>query len=171
MIIGITGKSGVGKTTYANNLAKTNGFHVIHFDEISHHIMEYPKVKQKLTEIFGERVIQKGLIDRKYLGDLIFTNRHLYNEVSEIVWQEMKHEINIELLVHENVILDWILLPHSHYWKLCDKKVLIIADEELRKKKVLLRDGISKEYLKKRDSSGICYDDITFDEIIKNLYE
>ena len=171
MIIGITGKSGVGKSTYANKLSKENEFHVIHVDEISHKIMEFSNVKQKLIETFGENFIKDGLVDRKYLGDLIFTNRHLYEEMKGIVWQEIKNEIDSELFIYKNIIIEWILLPHSHYWKMCDKKILITANEEQRKEKVLLRDNISKEYLEKRDSASISYNNIEFDEIIVNEYE
>lgn len=171
MIIGITGKSGVGKSTYANKLSKDNGFYVIHVDEVSHRIMEFPNVKQKLIETFGEEIIKDGLINRKYLGDLIFANRHLYEEMNDIVWQELKTEINCELSNHKDIILDWILLPHSHYWSMCDKKILVVADEEQRKEKVMARDNISKEYLEKRDSASISYDDIEFDEVVVNKYE
>lgn len=171
MIIGITGKSGVGKSTYANKLAKENGFEVISFDEMSHRVMNLTKVQEKLIEIFGEEVIKDSVVDRKYLGDLIFTNRHLYKEMSDIVWKEMKVEIDYDLLTNKNVILDWILLPHSHYWNMCDKKILIVADEEQRKEKVMIRDNISKEYLEKRDSASISYDDIKFDEVIVNEYK
>ena len=171
MVIGITGKSGVGKSTYANKIAKENGFHVVSIDEISHYVMELPEVKEKLINTFGEEVVKNGLINRKYLGDLIFTNRHSYEEMNNIVWQEMKNEINCKLSIHKDVILDWILLPHSHYWKMCDKKILIVANEEKRKEKVMMRDNISKEYLEKRDSASISYDDCEFDEIIENKYE
>ena len=60
MIIGITGKSGVGKSTYADKIAKENGFHVIHVDEVSHRVMEFPNVKQKLIETFGEEACEKA---------------------------------------------------------------------------------------------------------------
>lgn len=171
MIIGITGKSGVGKSTYANKIAKENGFYIISVDKVSHYVMELLEVKEKLIDTFGEEVVKDGLINRKYLGDLIFTNRHLYEEMNNIVWREMKNEINRELSIHKDVILEWILLPHSHYWRMCDKKILIIADEEIRKEKVMMRDNISKEYLEKRDSASISYDDCEFDEIIENKYE
>ena len=171
MIIGITGKSGVGKSTYAYKLSKENGFKVISFDEISHRVMNLTKVKNKLVGVFGEEAIKEGIVNRKYLGDLIFTNRHLYKEMSDIVWEEMKAEIDYDLLNNKDVILEWILLPHSHYWAMCNKKILIVADEEQRKEKVMLRDNISKEYLDKRDSASISYDNVKFDEIIYNKYK
>lgn len=171
MIIGVTGKSGVGKTTYSNTLAKDNHFYVIHIDDFSHDVMECEPIKTELVKIFGNVIIKNDKIDRKYLGDLVFTNRHLYEEISNLIWAETKIKIDSVLQSHKDVILDWILLPHSHYWKMCDRKILIIADENDRKKKVMKRDGISKEYLEKRDSAGISYDEFDFDEIIKNEYK
>lgn len=170
MIIGITGKSGVGKTTYADKIAKENGFRVVHIDKISHGIMNLAAIKAKLVDIFGDEVIKDGTVDRKYLGDLIFTNRHMCKEMSDLIWDMMKHRIDNILSTHENVVLDWILLPHSHYWKMCDKKILITANEAQRKEMVMKRDNISKEYLEKRDSASISYNDFVFDEIINNEY-
>lgn len=170
MIIGITGKSGVGKTTYADKIAKENGFRVVHIDKISHGIMNLAAIKARLVDMFGDEVVKNGAVDRKYLGDLIFTNRQVYKEMSDLIWDMMKQRIDYILSTHENVILDWILLPHSHYWKMCDKRILIIADEEQRKEMVMKRDNISKEYLEKRDSASISYDDFIFDEIINNKY-
>ena len=171
MIIGITGKSGSGKSTYARQIAEENGFRVVHIDEISHGIMNLPAIKAKLIDIFGTKVIKDGAIDRKYLGDLIFENRHLYKEMSDLIWDMMKHRIDHIISTHENVILDWILLPHTHYWKMCDTKILMVADEEERKHRVMARDNISADYLSKRDSAGINYYDIKFDQIIYTTKE
>ena len=124
-----------------------------------------------MNKNFGDNMIKNGKIDRKELGDLVFTNRHLYENVSNLVWTETKIKIDSILKSHKNVILDWILLPHSHYWNMCDKKILIVADEEQRKEKVMMRDNISKEYLEKRDSASISYDDIDFDDVIVNEYK
>ena len=171
MIIGITGKSGVGKSTYDRKLAKETGYWLISFDEMSHRVMNLSHVENKLIEIFGEDLVnQSKLGDRTGIGDLIFTNRHLYKEMSSIVWEAMKNEIDYDILTHENIILDWILLPHSHYWKLCDKKILITVDENKRIERVLKRDNISREYLEKRDAKSISYDEYMsdIDEVIVN---
>ena len=171
MIIGITGKSGSGKSTYARQLAEENGFRVINIDKVSHGIMSLPAIKAKLIDLFGHEVMKDGVVDRKYLGELIFENRHLYKEMSDLVWDMMKHRIDDIISTHENVILDWILLPHTHYWKMCDTKILMVADEEDRKKRVMARDNISAEYLSKRDSAGIDYNNIEFDQVIYTTKE
>lgn len=168
MIIGITGKSGVGKSTYARKLAQENCFCVVHIDNIAHSVMNLPVIKANFIYTFGNEAIKNGVVDRKYLGDLVFENRHLYKEMSNLVWKIMKERIDYILSKHENVILDWILLPHTHYWNMCDKKILVVADEDERVARVMARDNISAEYLHKRDAAGINYDDIEFDEIKEN---
>lgn len=170
MIIGITGKSGSGKSTYARQIAEENGFRVVHIDKIAHRILNLTAYKMLLRDMFGDEIVGES-VDRKRLGDLIFTNRHLYKELSRLIWQEMKNQIDHILSTHENVILDWILLPHTHYWKMCDKKILVVADEDERKRRVMARDNITAEYLNKRDAAGINYDDIEFDEIIESKGE
>ena len=170
MVIGITGKSGVGKSTYARQLAEENGFRVVEIDKVGHRIMNLPAFKAKLIDTFGEQVIKDGIVDRKYLGDLVFENRHLYKEMSDLIWDSMKRNIDCILSENENVILDWILLPHTNYWKMCDKKILVVADEDERKRRVMARDNIATEYLNKRDAAGINYDNIEFDEVKENNY-
>lgn len=170
MIIGITGKSGSGKSTYADKLSKDNGYFVVHVDEIGHEVLERDDIQTLLINTFGSNSVDNGIVDRKYIGDIIFTNRHLYKCLSDFVWSSIKAEIDALISSHPNVILDWLLLPHTHYWKMCDKKILVVADEEERKCRVMARDNISAEYLSKRDAAGINYDDIEFDEVIENKY-
>ena len=168
MIIGITGKSGSGKSTYAEKLSKENGYVVVHIDDIGHKVLESDYIKNTLVEIFGADSVVNDTVDRKYVGDLIFTHRHLYKELSDLVWDDMKTEINKILDAYPNVILDWLLLPHTHYWKMCDKKILVVANEDDRAARVIARDNISAEYLNKRDAAGINYDGIEFDEVKEN---
>ena len=169
MKIGITGKSGSGKTTYSKIYAEKTGYAVINIDEISHHALELPHIKAKLIECFGENIISENSINRKLLGDLVFTNRHLYEQMSDVIWNEVKNIIDFLLRENENVIIDWILLPHTHYWKICDKKILVTVSDEIRKQRVLQRDNITEEYFIKREQASIDYDDFAFDEIILGI--
>ena len=84
----------------------------------------------------------------------------------------MQFMINNELSHHKNVVLDWILLPKTIYWKGSDCKILIRPqNDEERFRHVKNRDGLSEEYLKLRDCAGIDYEDCDFDFVITNDYQ
>jgi dephospho-CoA kinase len=83
----------------------------------------------------------------------------------------MKEHVDNILKNNENVILDWILLPHTHYFKMCDIKILVNSKtENIRKEKVIERDKISEVELELRDSAAIKYNENQFDFVIKNNY-
>ena len=89
-------------------------------------------------------------------------------QLADITWDRMKLIIDgyIKSYSNNGIVLDWILLPHTQYFNMCDKKILIKCDEELRKKRIIQRDNISEEDLRLRDNASIKYDESVFDNII-----
>lgn len=164
MIIGITGKSGVGKTTLANLF---KGYKIISVDEIAHKVLERPDTHQAIVAAFGEDIANA---DRKVLGDVIFNNRQKMSTLTNLIWDTMCCYIDDIIHNNEDVIIDWILLPHTKYFHLCDVKILIKSDESERIDHVLKRDNISRAYLDIRDSHSIAYDEFLFDYVIQNNY-
>jgi len=66
------------------------------------------------------------------------------------------------------IILEWALLPvDSKYWDKCDIKILVKADDEIRKNKVMARDNIGEEYFKIREKESLDYSHIKFDTFLK----
>ena len=164
MIIGITGKSGVGKTTLSKLF---KGYTLINVDEIAHEVIGRPDIHQAISAAFGEDVANA---DRKMLGDIIFSNRQKMSMLSNLIWDTMCDYIDSAIYNNEDVIIDWILLPHTKYFRLCDVKILIKSDDDERVEHVLKRDNISKAYLDLRDSHSIAYDEFLFDYVIQNNY-
>lgn len=164
MIIGITGKSGVGKTTLSKLF---KDYTLISIDEIAHTVLERPDIHQAISDAFGEDVANA---DRKMLGDLVFSNRQKKSLLTNLIWDTMCKYIDMAIGSNENVIIDWILLPHTRYFRLCDVKILMKSDNDERVGHVLKRDNISKEYLDVRDSHSIAYDEFLFDYVIQNNY-
>ena len=167
MIIGVTGKSGVGKSYFCEKMesANPNRFVHVNIDEIGHKVVEHPFVKGKIVDIFG-----KDCVKGKSLGDMVFNNLNLYKALADITWPPMAHYIDGVLSVCEkkgiDVILDWILLPKTYYWNMCNVKYLITMDEDRRKTSVMSRDNISEAYLESRDRNGMEYDESQMDYII-----
>ena len=173
-IIGITGKSGSGKSTLAALLAKKLKCDSINIDKIGHQATDDEKIKNQLCEIFGKQILgESSKIDRKKLGNIVFSNPQKMEILTEITWGYMQ-EILDEILQKQPpiIILEWALLPvDSKYWKKCDIKILMQADDKERKNKVIERDQISEEYFLKRDAGSIDYTPFEVDYIFQNDYK
>lgn len=172
-IIGITGKSGSGKTTFASLLSKKLNCRHIDIDKIGHQALFQPEILDTLCEKFGTEILdENGNLDRKKMGDIIFTQRHKMNELSDLTWDYMKKTLDDILSQDDDfIVLEWILLPHSKYWKKCNSKILVTSEDGERKNRVLERDNISEKYFDKRDSASIDYSPFEFDYILENDYQ
>lgn len=159
-IIGITGKSGSGKSTLASCLAKDLECESVNIDKIGHKATNDEKIAKKLCEIFGSKILNcEGKIDRKKLGNIVFSNKEKMDILTEITWGYMQEILdNILKKQPEIILLEWALLPiDSKYWEKCDIKILMQSDDRQRKKKVIERDGISEEYFLKREAGSMDY--------------
>ena len=129
MIIGISGKSGSGKSTLARKIINKSNNKAIHLDidKIGHSVLLLPEVKEELIKSFGESIIQKNNIDRKKIGEIVFASRKEMNKLSDITWKYMQIEIDNFLNIHKNkiIILDWLLLPITKYFAMCDIKIFL----------------------------------------------
>ena len=71
----------------------------------------------------------------------------------------------------KNFVFDWILLPVTHYFKMCNIKILVVpCNDFIRKKSAVLRDNISSVEMRQRDKAALKYDENDFDFVIKNNY-
>ena len=168
MVIGVTGKSGVGKSTLARYIAKTEDMFYLDIDSVGHTVLDDPEIQRQIKEKFNVEVNSRN---RKALGSLVFANRHNMKELSDITYAKMKEIIYNILETHKDVVIDWILLPHTEFFDLCDKKILMVPENEMdRAIKVMERDDISSEDLAERDKASIQYNEKDFDLVIKQTY-
>lgn len=159
-IIGITGKSGSGKSTLGR-FFEDLGYRYLELDDFGHRVIE------ECSDILVEKF---GISNRKQLGDIIFNDREKYKEMVELIWKKQMKLIDNELKFYKDYVLDFILLPHTKYWNMCDKKILCKCPYEIRKKRVLMRDNITEEYFKLRENASIEYNEDEMDLIIQPNY-
>lgn len=172
-IIGITGKSGSGKSTLTSLLSEKLKCESVNIDKIGHKATSDEKIAKELCAIFGDEILSSnGKIDRKKLGNIVFSSKEKMDILTQITWGYMQKILDDILEKQpEIIILEWALLPtDSKYWEKCDIKILIQSDDKQRKNKVIERDHISEEYFLKRDAGSVDYTPFEFDYIFENDY-
>lgn len=170
MIIGITGKSGSGKTTITNLLQEKRDYEVIHVDDLTHTILELEEVKGKLISSYGISILnEKGEIDRKKLGNILFSDSNKMKEYNLFIWNFIEKYIDSIIKdSNKDIIIDWMQLPLTKYFYSSDFRILVEAPQAIRKKRVQERDDISEDYFLNRENNGLEYSREDFDYVIMN---
>jgi len=153
-VIGITGGIGSGKSTVSKMLSDKLKAPVLDADKISKQAMESPEIINKIKAFFGEAIFtNKAILDRKKLADIVFSNEQKLLELNKIIHPYVMNKIKEEIdrLADENkyIIID-VPLPNEDFINFSDKIIVVVANEENRIKRVMLRSGLTKEEVKKR---------------------
>lgn len=148
VIIGLTGPSGAGKTTIAS-LMSSMGCFVVDADKVARNVVELEQCKQKLIDEFGKDIYSSGQLDRKELAKRAFATFDATKKLNEITHPYIVQQIRT--LVHESkslyddiIVIDAAVLFESGLDSICDKVVAVLAPKEVRLKRVMNRDGMSK---------------------------
>ena len=153
VVIGLTGGIGTGKST-VSQILKEKKFPVIDLDIISHEVIKFPKVVEKIVENFGKEVLEYNntgnwIVSREKLGRVIFGNREKRLILNSIMHPEilriMREKI-LECKKENKIIFVEIQLLFEVQWeKEFDYILLVSAEKETQIKRILSRDNRSKE--------------------------
>lgn len=170
IIISITGKSGSGKTYVARMLAARLCAELVSFDEISHDALENHDIIANIQTFFGKSVFDNSKINRKKLGQVVFADKKKLEYLNNICQIKMEDIIDNKIKANKNstFIFEYSLLPKMKYFEMSQCKILIKADSQIRKSRILSRDNISEEYFDARENNSIDYNESLFDIIIEN---
>jgi dephospho-CoA kinase len=138
MIIGVTGTFGSGKSLVVKYLGKD----VINVDKIGHQILE--KKKKDIVKIFGKDIIRNKKVDRKKLGNIVFSDKIKLNKLNKIVHPEMVKSVKEK--AKGNYVIDAALLVQLNLDKLCDKIILVKSNKKIQTER-LLNKGYSKTHI------------------------
>lgn len=150
MIIGITGPTGSGKTTLLEAIAQQGGL-VLDCDAIYHHLLATdPELLYAIERRFPGTVTA-GVLDRKKLGSIVFADEQALLDLNTITHSAVKEEVLRQLSTNPPLAaIDAIGLFEGELAQLCDVTVAVIAPAEDRIRRIMLRDGISREYAEQR---------------------
>ena len=147
--IGLTGKTGAGKTTVASYL-REKGCYIIDGDVIARQITEKNSdVLPLLQKAFGDDILdENGELIRKALAMRAFSSKEntaILNSITHpAIKQRCEEEMSrAEFLGYKTAIIDAAALLDSDCKNLCDKMIVVHADEETRLQRILKRDGIT----------------------------
>lgn len=126
MVMAISGKCCSGKN-YISSLFESSGFTIIDVDKISADI--FNQVTEEVVSIFGKDVIVNGEVDRKRVGDILFSDIQkrealegiihplVYNSIFNIIDSDSQKDyiVNIPLLKQGELLerLDGIVWVNS----------------------------------------------------------
>ena len=144
-LIGITGGSGCGKSHLSGRL-RERGIPVIDCDLVSREIMgkDTPCAKE-VCAYFGEEILGNGEINRRKLGKIVFADPLKLKKLNEITHKYILESIYNKMATEESQIVctDGATLIESGIK--CDLMVGIVADKEVRKKRIMERDNLTEE--------------------------
>lgn len=155
--IGITGGIGSGKSTVTEFL-KSKNYPVIDADIIAREIVEPgTEVLAKLVSHFGVSILNPdGTLNRKALADLAFENSSEKSTLDKITHGAILDTVSKRISAIKStrketlLFVDAALLIETGLHKQMDEIWLVTAHEALRIQRVVARDRMDAERVKKR---------------------
>jgi dephospho-CoA kinase len=143
MVIGLLGGIGAGKSAVAALFAEA-GAEVVDADRLAHQVLLEPGARDRIAARFGQRVLAPdGSVDRKALGERVFSDPQALKELNDIVHPPVLERIRERIRSHRSgsraasgprwLVLDVPLLAESALGAECDVLVFVEASPEARR--------------------------------------
>jgi dephospho-CoA kinase len=166
MIIGLTGGIASGKSTAAKYLG-SKGASVIDGDVLGHRAYDpHTQAFREVVETFGEEVIgADGTIDRKVLGGKVFGNPEALNQLTSILWPEIRRMAEAEIASLQaanpdtHVVLEAAVLFEAGWEDAVDEIWVAVVDVETAVSRAMERDGADEAAIRKRIDSQLSNDE------------
>ena len=157
LILGITGPTGSGKTTALQRIAARGGC-ILDLDAVYHQLLATNRDLIRALDARFPGVIQDGVLDRKALGAIVFSDPAALRDLNEITGSYILAETDRRLLAAEQsgvpmAAIDAINLLEGDLPRRCDYTIAVVAPVETRVRRLMVRDNISEEYARLRISA------------------
>lgn len=158
-VVGLTGPTGSGKSVVADVFCQ-NGYVKIDADKIARQVVD--KGSPALTGLaqhFGDDIINTdGTLNRKKLAHIAFSSNENTKRLNEITHPFIIELVKQQISDYENagynkIVYDAPLLFESGTDSLCDVVVSVVADMDVRIKRIRYRDNLTDQQVSDRLSA------------------
>ncbi len=166
MNIGLTGGIATGKSTVAGLLAE-RGAYIIDLDLIAREVVEPGQpALARVAERFGQAVLREdGTLDRKKLGSIVFADEAQRKALEAILHPAIRAVMKERMEARESnhpeqlVVVDVPLLFESKLESYFEQIMLVYVPREEQLKRLMKRDGLSREDAKRRLAAQMSIED------------
>lgn len=152
MIVGLTGGIGSGKSKVASLLFNKNVPVYIADIEAKKLMNSNLELRNEIIELLGKNAYTKEGLNRAYIAEKVFKNKELLASLNKIVHPRVHKDFkafvdkqNAPYTIYESAILF-----ENNKQSLCDKVIVVSAPLEERIKRVVSRDGSTREQVLSR---------------------
>lgn len=155
-VVGLTGPTGAGKSTVADAW-RNMGAYIIDTDQLARKVVEpQSPCLTALAEAFSPAILNEdGSLNRAALAKCAFASPEATDKLNSIMHpaivaltrQEIEHAAEQGYVV---AVVDAPLLYEANADALCDTIVAVLAPADVRKKRVMARDGLTDEQASQR---------------------
>ncbi len=143
----LTGGIATGKSTVAA-LMKLFGFRIIDADLIAHKKLQ--ESAEEIVKLFGKEFVKEGVVDRKALGALIFSNQNERKKLETLLHPKIKEEIFLQAKKQEAFKKPYLIdiplyFEKEQAYKDFTKTLVVYAPKELQLERLMKRDNLNKE--------------------------
>jgi len=150
-VIGLTGGIGSGKSTVSRFLAEL-GAVIIDADKIGHEAFKPDtEVWREVVAAFGGQILTpSGDIDRKKLGEIVFSNDEALARLNQIMHPRMYDMVKAQLEEYQRqevdvVVLEAPLLIEAGWTSLVDEVWVTVASESTVLRRLKEQVGLSRQ--------------------------
>jgi len=150
----LTGGIATGKSSVAKFFMKDD-FFLIDADKIAHGMLTIHY--QKISDLFGEKYVENGVVNRKQLGQLIFSNKEekkrLESLLHPLIFNEIERQAKELDLKEEPYIVDIPLFFESKNRYPMEKIIVVYTSKKKQLERLMLRDNFKKDEAQQRINS------------------
>lgn len=156
MIIGLTGGIATGKST-VSALLREKQIPVVDADLIAREVVEPGKTAyEEIVKFFGQEILHwDGQIDRKKLGEIVFSDEEKRQALNAIVHPQIRKEMIRQAMEAQEagnklIVMDIPLLFESKLQYMVDRIVLVYVPADIQLARLIERDDIDEQQALKR---------------------